>query len=233
MELYRIQTDPGQNGPPRDARRLGRPDTSARSGPVRTSTTRPTNFEQGRSKRPATSSTFALTGPTAFSTCKTGARASCATRATASSRSPPTATLAHDGRQRRHRPKRGTPIPIQPAARQGRRSAPMARSRKTARRSASSAITSFNNLVDLRKEGDNNFVDTGTAGSARPRSTSSVQQGFLEKSNGNVVSSMVDLITAERWFDANERMIKTQDDATNTSDHRSSVNPSKLALGAV
>ncbi len=26
---------------------------------------------------------------------------------------------------------------------------------------------------------------------------------------------MVDLITAERWFDANEKIIQTQDDATN------------------
>jgi flagellar basal body rod protein FlgG len=26
---------------------------------------------------------------------------------------------------------------------------------------------------------------------------------------------MVDLITAERWFDANERSVKTEDDATN------------------
>jgi len=32
-----------------------------------------------------------------------------------------------------------------------------------------------------------------------------------------VVKSMVDLITAERWFDANEKSIKTQDDATNTA----------------
>jgi flagellar basal-body rod protein FlgG len=44
-----------------------------------------------------------------------------------------------------------------------------------------------------------------------------VQQGSLETSNANVVKSMVDLITAERWFDANEKSIKTQDDATNTA----------------
>ena len=74
-------------------------------------------------------------------------------------------------------------------------------------------IASFNNLVGLRKEGDNNFVDTGNG---RPAATQnvSVQQGFLEKSNGNVVRAMVDLITAERWFDANERVIKAEDDAT-------------------
>jgi flagellar basal-body rod protein FlgF len=67
----------------------------------------------------------------------------------------------------------------------------------------------------LRKEGDNNFTDTGNAQPGVAGVNAGLQQGFLEKSNGNVVRSMVDLITAERWFDANERSIKTQDDATN------------------
>ncbi len=80
--------------------------------------------------------------------------------------------------------------------------------------SARLGITSFNNLLQLRPEGDSNFVDTGNA-QPRPATTVGVQQGSLEKSNFNVVSSMVELITAERWFDANERAIKTQDDATN------------------
>ncbi|HZY97966.1 MAG TPA: flagellar hook-basal body complex protein [Candidatus Baltobacteraceae bacterium] len=74
-------------------------------------------------------------------------------------------------------------------------------------------LASFGNLLALRKEGDNNFVDTGNA---QPGATQnvSVQQGFLEKSNGNVVRAMVDLITAERWFDANQRVMKAEDDAT-------------------
>jgi flagellar basal-body rod protein FlgF len=76
-------------------------------------------------------------------------------------------------------------------------------------------LTGFNNLLALRKEGDNNFVDTGNAQPGAPGVNSGIQQGFLEKSNGNVVTSMVQLITAERWFDANERSIKTEDDATN------------------
>ncbi|HTA40207.1 MAG TPA: flagellar basal body rod C-terminal domain-containing protein, partial [Candidatus Acidoferrales bacterium] len=76
-------------------------------------------------------------------------------------------------------------------------------------------LTGFNNLLALRKEGDNDFTDTGNAQPGAAGVNAGVQQGFLEKSNGNVVRSMVDLITAERWFDANERSIKTQDDATN------------------
>lgn len=75
-------------------------------------------------------------------------------------------------------------------------------------------VTSFGNLVALRKEGDNNFVDTGNAQPAAA-AASSMQQGSLERSNGNIVKSMVDLITAERWFEANERSMKAQDDATN------------------
>lgn len=75
-------------------------------------------------------------------------------------------------------------------------------------------IVGFGNLTALRAEGANLFADTGAAAPQGATGTS-VQQGFLEKSNANVVRSMVDLITAERWFDANEKVIKTQDDATN------------------
>ncbi len=77
-------------------------------------------------------------------------------------------------------------------------------------------ITQFNSLLNLRPEGANTYAPSGNAQPA-PAGNYSIQQGFLEKSNGNVVRSMVDLITAERWFDANEKSIKTQDDATNTA----------------
>lgn len=76
------------------------------------------------------------------------------------------------------------------------------------------AITSFANLSALRKEGANNFVDTGNAQPGAAANVT-VEQGSLEQSNGNVVRAMVDLITANRWFDANERVIKAEDDAVN------------------
>ncbi len=78
------------------------------------------------------------------------------------------------------------------------------------------AITQFNSLLNLRPEGINNYAISGNAGPT-PTTTATVQQGSIETSNANVVKSMVDLITAERWFDANEKSIKTQDDATNTA----------------
>ncbi|HUA08818.1 MAG TPA: flagellar hook-basal body protein [Candidatus Acidoferrales bacterium] len=75
-------------------------------------------------------------------------------------------------------------------------------------------LTQFNSLLNLRPEGVNNFAISGNAGPT-PVTTASVQQGFLEQSNTNVVTSMVDLISAERWFEANEKSIKTEDDAVN------------------
>lgn len=75
-------------------------------------------------------------------------------------------------------------------------------------------ITQFANLTAVRPEGGNRYADTG-AGRPSQDVTTSVNQGFLEKSNANVVRSMVDLIDAERWFDANEKAVQAQDDLTN------------------
>jgi flagellar basal-body rod protein FlgF len=76
------------------------------------------------------------------------------------------------------------------------------------------ALAQFGNLLVLRPEGNDDFVNTGNA-QPTAATNATVEQGYLEKSNADVVRSMVDLITAERWFDANEKSIKTQDDATN------------------
>jgi flagellar basal-body rod protein FlgF len=72
-------------------------------------------------------------------------------------------------------------------------------------------LTQFANPLQLRPEGGNRFVDSGAEPS--PDTQSTVSQGMLEKSNADVVRSMVDLITNERWFDANEKSISTQDTA--------------------
>ncbi len=80
---------------------------------------------------------------------------------------------------------------------------------------ATLGLTQFNNLTNLRPEGSNDFVISGNAGPSA--TTATVQQGFVEQSNANVVRSMVDLINAERWFDANEKSIMTQDNATQTA----------------
>jgi flagellar basal-body rod protein FlgG len=73
-------------------------------------------------------------------------------------------------------------------------------------------IVGFGNLQAVRPEGDNRFIDTG-AGRPALDAASTVHQGFLERSNANVVRSMVDLISAQRWFEANQKVIQTQDTA--------------------
>lgn len=71
-------------------------------------------------------------------------------------------------------------------------------------------ITEFQNLVGLRPQGSNLFVDSGVA-NPRAATQSSVRQGYLETSNANVIRSMVGLITSQQWFDANCKMITAQD----------------------
>jgi len=71
-------------------------------------------------------------------------------------------------------------------------------------------MTEFGNLNGLRPEGSNLFVDGGTAAPVNG-TQSTLTQGYLETSNANVVTSMVGLITAQQWFDANTKMIQTQD----------------------
>jgi flagellar basal-body rod protein FlgG len=73
-------------------------------------------------------------------------------------------------------------------------------------------VVEFANPAALRPEGANRFVDSGTGGVRAARNTTALQ-GSLEKSNADVIRSMVDLIANERWFDANEKSIQTQDDA--------------------
>jgi flagellar basal-body rod protein FlgG len=72
-------------------------------------------------------------------------------------------------------------------------------------------VVEFGNAVNLRPEGANRFVDAGAA--PRAATNTSALQGSLEKSNADVVRSMVDLIASQRWFDANEKSIQTQNDA--------------------
>jgi len=76
-------------------------------------------------------------------------------------------------------------------------------------------VTQFNDTRFLRPEGDNQFVDEGAG--PQNSTTTSINQGTLERSNANVVRSMVDLIVAQQWFQANEKVIQTEDQATNSA----------------
>ncbi len=64
----------------------------------------------------------------------------------------------------------------------------------------------------VRSAGGNLLVDSGS--NVTPDNTTAVVQGGTEKSNSDVVRSMVDLIIAQRWFDANTKVIQQEDQAT-------------------
>ena len=74
-------------------------------------------------------------------------------------------------------------------------------------------IVEFGNISALRPQGASRYVDTGAAAPAAATGTTALQ-GSVETSNANVVTSMVGLITNERWFDMNIQMIQAQDTTT-------------------
>jgi flagellar basal-body rod protein FlgF len=77
-------------------------------------------------------------------------------------------------------------------------------------------VFEFNNVNALAPQGATGYIPIpGQNAGIRPATQTSVLQYSEEKSNGDVVKSIVDLITAERWFDANEKSIQTQDEASN------------------
>ena len=78
-------------------------------------------------------------------------------------------------------------------------------------------LTEFGNLSGLRPEGSNLFVDSGVSSPQNATTATSVEQGMLETSNSNVVRSMVDLIVSQRWFEANAKMMQTQDALNNAA----------------
>lgn len=74
----------------------------------------------------------------------------------------------------------------------------------------------FSNEAGLLAIGDNLFLETpasGTPSTGAPGSTGigTIQQGFLETSNVNVVEEITNLITAQRAYEMNSKVIETSD----------------------
>ena len=74
----------------------------------------------------------------------------------------------------------------------------------------------FSNEAGLLAIGDNLFLETpasGTPTTGTPGSTGigTIQQGFLETSNVNVVEEISNLITAQRAYEMNSKVIETSD----------------------
>lgn len=70
-------------------------------------------------------------------------------------------------------------------------------------------IVTFSNPESLRKVG-NNLVNV-TGESAQVPFTGTVEQGFIEQSNVNVVKEMVDMISVTRAYEANQKVLQAQD----------------------
>jgi flagellar hook protein FlgE len=83
------------------------------------------------------------------------------------------------------------------------------------------ALAKFNNQQGLRQTGDTQWVETYAAGDVQmgQAGTSSfglVQSGGLENSNVDIAEQLVNLITAQRNFQANAQVITTADTITQT-----------------
>ncbi len=83
------------------------------------------------------------------------------------------------------------------------------------------ALAKFNNSQGLRQLGDTSWSETFSSGSVQmgEAGTSSfglVQSGGLENSNVDIAEQLVNLITAQRNFQANAQVITTADTVTQT-----------------
>ena len=83
-------------------------------------------------------------------------------------------------------------------------------------------LVRFPNASGLSSEGDNLFAETEasgtpTTGTAGENGYGTIQSGFLEKSNVQMVTELVNLITAQRAYEINSRAIKAGDDMLRTA----------------
>ena len=82
-------------------------------------------------------------------------------------------------------------------------------------------LATFQNDAGLEAIGDNLYSETPSSGNAvtgNPAETDfgSILQGFLETSNVNAVEEITELISAQRAFEMNAKVVTTVDDILNT-----------------
>jgi flagellar hook protein FlgE len=83
------------------------------------------------------------------------------------------------------------------------------------------AMANFANPQGLAQLGDNSWAASSASGSAvngvaGGSGFGSISSGSLEESNVDTTTSLVDMITAQRAFQANAQMIQTEDQVTQT-----------------
>ena len=82
-------------------------------------------------------------------------------------------------------------------------------------------LTNFINPAGLHALGDNNYINTSASGDpiegvAGQGGLGQIRQGFVEMSNVQLVEEMTDLITGQRAYDANSKVITTSDEMLKT-----------------
>jgi len=83
-------------------------------------------------------------------------------------------------------------------------------------------LATFVNEAGLEALGGNNFLETAASGQATISSPGepgfgTLTQGFIEQSNVNPVSEITALITAQRAYEMNSRVVKTADEMLSTT----------------
>ncbi len=74
-------------------------------------------------------------------------------------------------------------------------------------------LVDFENIREVKKEGDSMYRETEYSGPPLPPGELKVVQGFLEKSNVNIVREMVDMIEVQRSYEANQKTVTSHDQA--------------------
>jgi flagellar basal-body rod protein FlgG len=82
-------------------------------------------------------------------------------------------------------------------------------------------LATFSNEAGLENIGDNLLVETAASGTPQKGAPGSLgfgklQQGFLETSNVNVVAEITNLITAQRAYEMNSKVIQVSDEMSRT-----------------
>lgn len=85
-------------------------------------------------------------------------------------------------------------------------------------------LATFANPGGLSSEGGNLYAETAASGAPQTQTPGTqgagdLQQGYLEKSNVDVVSELVDLIRAQRTYELNSKVVKAGDRALQATNH--------------
>jgi flagellar basal-body rod protein FlgG len=72
-------------------------------------------------------------------------------------------------------------------------------------------LVDFEKIRELKKEGDSLWKETEYSGPPLSPENLKVIQGFLEKSNVNMIREMVEMIEVQRSYEANQKTVQTHD----------------------